>query len=139
MMRRRCQRESCPGYQYYGGRGITVDQRWEDFDTFVRDMGPRPDGATLDRINNDAGYSPGNCRWATPVEQASNKRSNTKVTFKGETLTLTEWWRRAIGGISHGTVIYRHYAGWMMGDILSTPPMNSGGRRPVQQAGALCA
>lgn len=73
-MRQRCNNPNHPYYYNYGGRGITVDPRWDDFLAFLEDIGERPDGLTLDRIDNDAGYSPGNCRWATPKEQRANSR-----------------------------------------------------------------
>jgi hypothetical protein len=76
----RCYRPSNQSYKYYGARGITVCERWSDFETFLRDMGPRPSGLTLGRIDNDGNYEPANCRWETDVEQAANKRPPYSVT-----------------------------------------------------------
>lgn len=91
-MRYRCNNQRSPDYHLYGARGIRVCDRWASFANFYADMGPRPSPKhTLDRIDNGGDYEPGNCRWATPVEQARNRRGNRALSCCGETLLLTEW------------------------------------------------
>lgn len=96
-MKDRCLRPNNEGYKWYGGRGITVCDRWlESFENFLADMGPKPSPQhTLDRKENNGNYDPDNCRWATKKEQAANRRSNRMITYKGETLMISEWAHRA--------------------------------------------
>lgn len=93
--------------KHYRDRGITMCERWRvNFAAFLEHIGPRPSSRhTIDRINNDGNYEPGNVRWATRAEQARNKRSTRNITFRGETLCLADWARRI--GVSPGTLRHR--------------------------------
>lgn len=90
-MRQRCSNPKSSNYPRYGGRGIRVCARWDSFPAFLSDMGPRPFGATLERINNSLNYCPSNCRWATSLEQARNTRKNRNVTALGKTQCVAAW------------------------------------------------
>jgi hypothetical protein len=109
-MRQRC---NDPGHRYYhcyGGRGIRVCQKWNSFAAFLRDMGPRPKGYTLDRIDNDGNYTPGNCRWVTRKQNNRNRNNNRRITFAGRTETITAW--EEITGIKYNTIAWRLARGW---------------------------
>lgn len=91
-MRKRCQNPNDANYPAYGGRGITVCRRWDDFSKFLQDMGPKPSPAhTLERVENSESYNPFNCVWALPTRQANNTRSNKYITHQGQTKTIAEW------------------------------------------------
>ena len=90
---------------HYVSRGIKVCERWQDFANFLDDMGECPKGLSLDRIDNDGDYKPGNCRWATRIEQMANTRKTIRVDINGEIVSLTEAARRA--GLPYSTVFHR--------------------------------
>jgi hypothetical protein len=91
-MRKRCYNISNASYMRYGGRGISICERWQRFENFLVDMGLRPSTKhSLDRIDNNGNYEPGNCRWATNKQQQVNRNSVRLLTFKGEALPLSDW------------------------------------------------
>lgn len=87
----RCYNTNDIGYKYYGGRGIKICERWWKFSDFLKDMGECPDGLSLERVNNNGNYEPGNCKWATQKEQCNNNRRNVKLTYKGKTMNMVQW------------------------------------------------
>jgi hypothetical protein len=122
-MAQRCFNPANPGYPNYGGRGITMCARWRDsFVAFLEDMGPRPSPAhSVDRFPNQNGnYEPGNCRWATPLQQSRNSRNNTIIEYKGERLCMAEWGERF--HIHPGTIYSRLVCyKWSVERALTTP------------------
>ena len=119
-MHSRCYRPSNPNFHSYGGRGISVCDRWHVFEHFLQDMGERPPGCTLDRFPDQNGdYRPDNCRWATAKQQGRNTRQNRYIEAFGEQLTVVEWAERT--GLSHQCLLNRISAGWAPERIVSTP------------------
>jgi hypothetical protein len=89
----RCRNRNDHTYRNYGAKGVTVCRRWYRFESFLSDMGIRPPGTTIDRIDGCKGYMPGNCRWATPVTQNNNRTCNRRVSYLGRSMTISEWSR----------------------------------------------
>jgi len=106
----RCNDPKHDYYRLYGGRGISVCERWLQFDNFYFDMGEKPEGASLDRINNNGNYEPSNCRWATKKEQARNCSTNRLLQYKGRTQSLAAWADEI--GMSLQVLRMRIFRGW---------------------------
>jgi hypothetical protein len=120
MMNDRCHNPQSISWDRYGGRGITVCEEWKDFNKFYDDMGPRPEGHSLERINNSLGYSADNCRWATTAEQNKNTRRTRLVEINGVTKCVTDWCEHF--GVNKRTVINRINRGrWPIEKALNTP------------------
>jgi hypothetical protein len=107
----RCHDLNCKGYLNYGARGVTVCQRWRDsFWFFVADVGDKPSSLhSIDRLDNNLGYSPENCKWATKIEQSNNRRNNHYLTLDGVKKTVAEW-ERSLGfnkGVLKARLRYR--------------------------------
>lgn len=92
-MRRRCSAKKDTSFHRYGARGISVCERWSEYSNFLSDMGERPEGTSLDRIDGSKGYSKDNCRWATAIEQAKNTKKNVWLTHEGRTMCQADWAR----------------------------------------------
>ena len=120
-MRQRCHYPNDINYKNYGARGIHVCERWmNSFENFYSDMGDRPQGMSLDRIDNDGDYCAENCKWSTKPEQGTNQRTNRFIEHAGESLTLMQWSRRT--GLSKHTIWRRLEKGWSVEKTLTTPP-----------------
>jgi len=132
MMRERCEKDYNASYGNYGGRGISICERWQTFENFFADMGDPPSRAhSIDRFpDNDGNYEPGNCRWATVKEQSRNRRTNHLLTLGSETMTLVEWAEKY--GANPKVVNGRIRIGW---DLLRalTVPRGKIGRPPSRR------
>jgi hypothetical protein len=120
-MKQRCSNPKKKNFKDYGGRGITVCERWKNsFEAFLEDMGEPPDGMSIDRFPDTNGhYEPGNCRWANAFQQARNTRKSLFLTYKGVTKPLIEWAEEF--GFKKTTLIARLRAGMSPEQILETP------------------
>lgn len=120
-MKRRCYQPSRPFYKDYGGRGISVCPRWlESFDNFLEDMGNRPKGMTLDRIDNDGNYEPSNCRWISIKEQNRNRRNTRNLTVGCVTLSVYEW-AKELSMTPEGIYYRLDKLKWSPEKVISTP------------------
>lgn len=119
-MLKRCNDPSCSGFCRYGGRGITVCPRWFMFENFLEDMGVRPSkNHSIDLIDNNGNYEAANCRWATAVQQANNRRTNSPLTVNGITLNISQWAERL--GVLDKTLYERLAKGWAAERIILQP------------------
>lgn len=126
-MRQRCLNPTNHRYNLYGGRGITVCDRWADPKNFIADMGPSfQPGLKLERIDNNGPYSPENCTWATQSKQMNNTRSNHHLTIEGTTRTIAEWCKEF--GVYRTLVTTRLRLGWPT-ELLFSPPQHGGFRK----------
>lgn len=120
-MKQRCHNPNSDDYKHYGARGIRVCERWANsFAAFLEDMGERPSQShTLERVDNNRGYEPGNVRWATWTDQQRNKRSNVLLTYRGKTQTMAAWAEQS--GIPYSAMQSRRARGWSAEEIIETP------------------
>lgn len=131
-MKYRCEcPETSDHFANYRGRGISICERWRTFENFLADMGERPPGMTLDRINNDGNYEPDNCRWASIKQQSNNHRWNVLLEHDGKTLTLMQW--HEVSGIRYTTIRQRLLRGWTVEKALTTPVETKYRQRRIKQ------
>lgn len=119
-MKARCQNKNNPNYRLWGARGITVCNEWQTYAGFIADMGYAPDGLTIDRIDNDGNYEPGNCRWANRKEQARNTRKAIRISVAGSgDVVLADFAEKC--GVKSTTLTARIRRGWSPLDALMYP------------------
>lgn len=121
IMVRRCTDPNLPKYKDYGGRGITICERWKEFSNFLADMGECPDELSIERKDNNAGYSKENCKWASAREQANNKRTNVVIQLRGVTASVASHCH-TFGITNYATVLYRLHEGWEPERAFFSPP-----------------
>lgn len=118
-MKKRCNNPNSSNYHLYGARGVTYDPRWEKFENFLEDMGERPKGMTLGRIDNEKGYFKENCAWETIEQQNNNKQNSRLITFEEQTMSIAQWAKKL--GIHRNNILRRLDAGWSIEKTLTTP------------------
>jgi hypothetical protein len=130
----RCLLVSHPFYYLYGAKGVTVCERWFNFENFLSDMGPKPDGMSIDRYpDNNGNYEPENCRWATVKEQNRNLRNNRRFEFRGMMLTVQEIAEMPVTTLDHYIIFNRLMRGWDIEDAISRP-VRAYSRSPIKAA-----
>lgn len=134
MMRQRCTNPNAANYNSYGGRGISVCERWELFSHFIEDMGPAPSPKhTLDRVDGTGNYTPENCRWADVETQQNNRRNAVKIKAFGEELSIAQWARKT--GLTRDQVKHRVFVMNMPPEEALSAPRMGWVQRPVLQLG----
>ena len=118
-MIQRCSNASLKSYKNYGGRGISVCYEWTKFEKFYADMGIKPNGCSIDRIDVNGNYDQLNCRWSTMKQQNRNRRNNRLIEFNGETMCVNEWAESL--GINKRTLLNRLTNGWEIKKALTHP------------------
>jgi len=119
-IRKRCNNSKCESYKHYGGRGIVISEKWDNFIDFYNDMKEGyADDLSLDRIDPNGNYEPGNCRWATSKTQNRNRRNNNVITFNNESKTLSEW--AELSGNNYTVINYRIRKGWDVEKAIFSP------------------
>lgn len=129
-MKSRCQNPGAGEYVNYGGRGIKVCERWQVFENFLADMGERPPGMHIDRIDNDGDYEPGNCRWVTPKENQRHTRKSRMISAFGETRCLAEW--AEMYGVKSLTIHKRLRCGWDAERAITQPAEQRNYAKPTE-------
>lgn len=124
-MKTRCQNAKHPTYANYGAKGISICDRWQSFCSFLEDMGPRPEGYTLERVDSRGNYEPSNCRWATRRDQNNNRSNNRIVEYRGQKMPLGRAIEVSGSLLDWGTVISRLKSGWDLERALFEPKISA--------------
>lgn len=116
-MKTRCSYKNASNFERYGGRGISICERWLSFENFLEDMGDAPNGFQIDRIDNNKGYYPENCRWVSPSDNCKNTRRNVFLSYREKKMCIADW--SVETGIPARTISYRVSCGMPIDEILN--------------------